>query len=94
MSGKNCNQVGFDSTWDHVRSILNPDRLFDDCDVVIHDGLDCTSAHAESLLKPERLMVDCVDDPHDGRFGRSNHPTFLLKPERAQGFAPPSPKME
>ncbi len=38
-----CNvviQVGFDSTWNHVRSLLNPDRLMDDCDVAIHDCLD------------------------------------------------------
>jgi hypothetical protein len=39
----NCEEEihdGFDSTWDHARSLLNPDRLMDDYVVAIHDGLD------------------------------------------------------
>ncbi len=77
-SRKNCNQVGFDSTWDDVRSLLNPDRLMEDCDAVVHDGLDSTLAYVKSLLNPDRFIIDCVNDNHEGRDTMSVHAKFLL----------------
>ena len=77
---------GFKSTWDHVRSLSNPDKLMDDCEVVIQDGLVSTSAHVISLLKLVRLMTNCVDETHAGRDWMSNYPKSLFKPERATRF--------
>ena len=50
-------------TLDHAdvftKSFINPDKLIDDCEVVIHDGFDSNWNHVRSLLNPDRLIDDC-----------------------------------
>ena len=69
--------AGFEVTLDHVgvttRSFVNPDKLMDDCKVVIRDGFESTWDHVRSLLNPDRLMEDCAVVIHDGLDCTSAH---------------------
>ena len=76
---------------DHVvvttKSFVNPDKLIDDCRVVIHDGFNSTWDHVRSLLNPDRLMDDCDVVIQDGLVSTSAHVKSLLNPDRLMPIA-------